>query len=125
MDMVRGIVGLNGFALPQGLFDRLGPLTSTFHSLGVVAVSWNAHDFESTAFWIVVLMFVALACPNTMQILWRYEPALGVKAQTTKSLIGRIGEWDASLPWTMAMSAIAALAVISMGGPSEFLYWQF
>jgi len=125
IDLVRGIVGLNGVALPHALFDKLGPLTSTLHSLGVVADSWSEQDFAKTATWIFILMFVALACPNTIQILSRYEPALGVKPQPTKLLIGKIGQWDASLPWTMAVSAIAAIAIISMGGPSEFLYWQF
>ena len=70
-------------------------------------------------------MFVALACPNTLQILARYEPALGVKSQSIKFPIGRIVEWDASLPWAIAVSVIAAVAIVSLGGPSEFLYWQF
>ena len=39
IDMVRGIVGLNGIALPHALFDKLGPLAATFHRLGVVADS--------------------------------------------------------------------------------------
>jgi len=37
----------------------------------------------------------------------------------------RIVEWGASLPWAIAVSAITAIAIVSMGGPSEFLYWQF
>ena len=75
--------------------------------------------------WIVVLLFVALACPNTLQILACYEPALGVKRQATKLVFGRIVEWEASLPWAIAVSVIAAIAIGSIGGPSEFLYWQF
>src|SRR5215469_12730355 len=126
IDLVKGIMGLNGIALPQALFDHLGPLTSTFHSVGVIADgSWNSRDFVKAAIWISGLMFVALACPNTLQILARYEPALGVKSQPTKLLIGRITEWSASLPWAIAMSAVAAIAIGFIGGPSEFLYWQF
>src|SRR5271163_3884787 len=126
IDLLKGMIGLNGIALPQDLFDRLGPLTSTFHGIGVMAdESWNSQDFAKTAIWICVLMFVALACPNTLQILARYEPALGVKPQSTKLVLGRIFEWDASLPWAIAVSAIAAIAIVSIGGPSEFLYWQF
>jgi len=128
IDLVKGIIGLNGIALPQALFDRLGPLTNTFHGIGVIAaVSFSSRDFVKTAIWISVLMFVALACPNTLQILARYEPALGVKPQSTQLMIGkiRIVEWGASLPWAIAVSAITAIAIVSMGGPSEFLYWQF
>src|SRR5271166_3224038 len=36
IDLVKGVIGLNGIALPQALFDRLGPLASTFHSMGVI-----------------------------------------------------------------------------------------
>src|SRR5215469_8429959 len=126
IDLVKGIIGLNGIALPQALFDHLGPLTSTFHSIGVIADgSWNSRDFLKAAIWISGLMFVALACPNTLQILAPYEPALGVKSRPTKLVIGRIIEWNASLPWAIAMSAVAAIAIGFIGGPSEFLYWQF
>jgi alginate O-acetyltransferase complex protein AlgI len=128
IDLVKGIIGLNGIALPQALFDHLGPLTSTFHGIGVIpAESWSSQDFGKTAIWIGFLMFVAFACPNTLQILARYEPALGVKPQPTKFVIGRIKilEWGPSLPWAIAVSAIAGIAIVSIGGPSEFLYWQF
>jgi alginate O-acetyltransferase complex protein AlgI len=126
IDLVKGIVGLNGIALPRALFDHLGPLTSAFHRVGVFAdESWGSQDFVKTAIWISVLTFVALACPNTLQILARYEPALGVKPRSTKLVIGRIIEWNTSLPWAIAMSAVAAIAIASIGGPSEFLYWQF
>src|SRR5215469_1593248 len=105
IDLVKGIVGLNGIAVPQALFVHLGPLANAFHSIGVIADgSWNSRDFVKAAIWISGLMFVALACPNTLQILARYEPALGVKSQPTKLLIGRITEWSASLPWAIAMS---------------------
>jgi len=48
-----------------------------------------------------------------------------VKPRPTKFAFGRGVEWGASLPWAIAMSAIAAIAMVSLGGPSEFLYWQF
>src|SRR5271163_1378841 len=37
IDLVKGIIGLNGIALPQALFDHLGPLARTFHgAVGVI-----------------------------------------------------------------------------------------
>jgi alginate O-acetyltransferase complex protein AlgI len=125
IDLVKGIIGLNGIGLPQALFNHLGPLAETLHGVGVIAEPWSIQDFAKTAIWISLLMFVALACPNTLQILARYEPALGVRSQSTKLAIGRIVKWDASLPWAIAVSAMAAIAILSLGGPSEFLYWQF
>jgi alginate O-acetyltransferase complex protein AlgI len=124
IDLLKGTIGLNGIALPESFFVR--PLTGAFQSIGVIADGyWNNHDFAKTAMWIFVLLFVALACPNTLQILACYEPALGVKRPATRVAFGRIVEWEASLPWAIAVSVIAAIAIGSIGGPSEFLYWQF
>jgi len=125
IDLVKGIIGLNGIALPQVLFERLGPLASTFHVGVIAAEPLSSQDFVKTVIWISGLTFVALACPNTMQILAPYEPALGVKPRPTKLVLRRIVEWGPSLPWAIAVSAIAAIAIVSIGGPSEFLYWQF
>ena len=124
-DLVKGMIGANGVALPQALFDQLGPLGPALHRIGVIAEPWSVGDFTKMAIWIPILMFVVLACPNTLQILAPYEPALGVKPQSARFAIGRGFEWGASLPWAIAMSAIAAVAMASLGGPSEFLYWQF
>jgi alginate O-acetyltransferase complex protein AlgI len=126
IDLLKGMIGLNGIALPKAALDRLGPLTSVFHSIGIIAAGPSSGgDFIKTAMWISILTFVALACPNTLEILARYEPALGVKPRSTKLAIGRMFEWDASPAWAIAVSAIAAIAIGSIGGPSEFLYWQF
>jgi hypothetical protein len=127
IDLVKGIVGLNGLGLPQDLLGRLGPLAGILHGIGVVGEAGSGQDLISTGKLICLLLFIALALPNTLQILDRYEPALGVRPGSTKLSIGKTGilKWDPSLPWAIAMSAIAAIAFVSIGGPSEILYWQF
>jgi alginate O-acetyltransferase complex protein AlgI len=126
LDMAKGLSGLNGIALPQDLLDHSGRLDALLHSLGVTAVqSWTVQDFAQLAIWISVLMFVALALPNSLETLSRYEPALGVKPQVTTRGIERLLQWRPSLPWAIAVSGIAWIAVAAIGGTSEFLYWQF
>lgn len=124
IDLVKGMIGLHGILLPQAFIDHLGPLTRALHSIGVGGEPL-AIDFANAAKWILISMIVALACPNTLQILARYEPALGVKKQSAKVAFGRSLEWSTSLPWAIAMSVIAAFGMFSLSGPSEFLYWQF
>ncbi len=77
--------------------------------------------------WVTILLFIALVCPNTLEILATYEPALGVKPKPTAPALGgfRIPAWGPSLPWAVAISVLAAVAIFSTGVPSEFLYWQF
>ena len=125
IDLAKGLIGLNGIGLPEGLFDHLGPLAGTLHKLGVIAEPWSIGDFAKSAIWIFVLMVIALACPNTLEIMAPYEPALGVKPHPNKLGIRRLAEWSISLPWAIAVSAVAAIGIASLGGPSEFLYWQF
>jgi len=125
VDLVKGVFGLNGIGLPQTLFDHLGPLGERLRAAGVMAESWSLQDFAKTVIWISFLMFIALSCPNTLQILAHYEPALGVTPQSAKRQAGSLMQWSTSLPWAVMVSAVAAIAIVSMGGPSEFLYWQF
>jgi hypothetical protein len=75
--------------------------------------------------WIFVCLFIALACPNTLQILARYEPALGVKPRAPGGVSLSAIEWNTSLAWTVGISAIAVISIFFIGGKSEFLYWQF
>jgi alginate O-acetyltransferase complex protein AlgI len=111
LDLVKGALGLHGAGL---------------HGAAAVAATYGT-DLRHAAMWLVCLLFIALLCPNTLQILAPYEPALGVKPAATAPIIGqlRIPAWGPSLPWAVAMSLVAAVAIFSIGGPSEFLYWQF
>jgi alginate O-acetyltransferase complex protein AlgI len=127
-DLLKGLIGQNGVALPQEIYDHLGPLAGWLHHAGVASVApdlWNAKEFGRMMMWILVSMLIALAFPNTLQILARYEPALSVKLHTADFASKGISEWNASLPWAIGMSIVAAIGILSLGGPSEFLYWQF
>ncbi len=105
--LFQGMLGLHGIGW-SGLKD-------------VVGVS-----LKRMAFWIGASAFIALACPNTLQILSRYEPALGWKLSPQEGVApeARI-LWKPSLAWAVAMSMIVAIGMINLGGQSEFLYWQF
>jgi alginate O-acetyltransferase complex protein AlgI len=128
IDMISGLIGLNGIALPLVIYDYLGPLAGWLHHVGVTSLPpelWSGREFLIAVMWIVVLIFIALACPNTLEILAPYEPALGVKPPTADLRRGRLIKWNASLPWAILVSFMAAIAILSIRGESEFLYWQF
>jgi alginate O-acetyltransferase complex protein AlgI len=127
-DLLKGLIGHNGVALPQAIYDHLGPLAGWLHRAGVASVAsdlWSAKEFGRMVMWILVSMLIALAFPNTLQILARYEPALGVKPHTADFAPKGISEWNASIPWAIGVSIVAAIGILSLSGPSEFLYWQF
>lgn len=129
LDIIKGMAGLYGLALPQAVYDGLGPVAGMLQSIGVKAVApelWNARDFMMTMAWIFGLALIAYGLPNTLQILANYEPALGVKPPAAGvSWIQRALAWSASLPWAVAVSVLAMVGILKLGGPSAFLYWQF
>ena len=49
------------------------------HGIGLSGLSVTGSSLKRIAFWIAVPACIAFLCPNTLQILSRYEPALGWK----------------------------------------------
>ena len=73
ISLLQGMLGLHGIGLASGI------------------------GLQRATLWISVLAFLALACPNTLQLLSRYEPALGWKSSPRRIL------WSPSLAWAAAM----------------------
>jgi hypothetical protein len=130
-NILRGMAGLNGFALPGTIVDHLGAVARVVGRLDEVGLSGDA--LRSLAKWILLLGFFALALPNTLQLLSAFEPALGVKAGVTGtppagSRLATWGSrlaWRPTLAWAVAVCILAAYGMYHLGGNSEFLYWQF
>jgi D-alanyl-lipoteichoic acid acyltransferase DltB (MBOAT superfamily) len=126
-ELLQGMIGLNGITLPQQVFERLGSLTAMLQPIVSVSLApAGTAEFKSTITWIIALLVVALAFPNSLQILSHYEPAIGVGRRTEDlGKWARVLDWRPTLPWAFLMSAITVASVIKLGGKSEFLYWQF
>jgi alginate O-acetyltransferase complex protein AlgI len=125
---LEGMIGQPGVSLQQTTFDRLGSLGDWLHKIGVTSVGpelWVDKDLEKMMPWIVGALLIALTLPNTLEILDRYEPALGVKPSKTRSTVHGMLKWDTSLAWSVALAILAVMGMLSLAGPSEFLYWQF
>jgi len=97
------------------------------HGIGVSGLRASfALGLKTVALWSAASAFIALLCPNTLQILDRYEPALGWKPSLYEVARpqGRV-QWGPSVAWALAMSLIVTIGILNLGGRSEFLYWQF
>jgi hypothetical protein len=121
------MLGLNGVALPVMLYDHIGHLPGWVHRAEAKSMGFGASGvFQMLTIWILVLLFIALALPNTLQVLSQYEPALGVKPiPSDEGFRARAIAWKASVAWAIGVAVIAAIGVFHLGGNSEFLYWQF
>ncbi len=124
--MLIGMTGLSGIALPDAIHSRLGPLAGIMDKLGVTGKLEVDVDLRLMVVKVGLLGFIALLCPNTLRLMARYEPALGIGPEPTERLLrsGRFA-WRPSLAWALVACAVMALGVMRLGGRSEFLYWQF
>jgi D-alanyl-lipoteichoic acid acyltransferase DltB (MBOAT superfamily) len=124
VSVFKGMLGLNGIELPRLFIEKLAGLGLPLHL--VSAVDMPAKAFVVMQLWIFALLAIALALPNGLQMMARYEPVLGVNERPANTgLLPFALTWKPTLLWAFALSALAAVAIIQVGGPSEFLYWQF
>jgi D-alanyl-lipoteichoic acid acyltransferase DltB (MBOAT superfamily) len=121
----KGMIGGYGATLPQAILSRLGPMAGWLQAFGVQP-AWTSGSFLLTATArIAVLLFIALALPNTLELLAAYEPALGVKPAKTPGRLLRVTEWHPNGTWAIGLACVALAGMLSLGGVHEFIYWQF
>jgi alginate O-acetyltransferase complex protein AlgI len=124
LDVLSGMVGLNGIAVPRGLVEPLGlvDVAQRFFAID----DGGATEFILTNAWIFALFLIATLLPNSLQILARYEPALdvGQRPAHTPKLAGFL-RWQPTVAWAFAVGVAAAAAILRLSAESEFLYWQF
>lgn len=122
LDIFRGLFGINGVALPLGIYERLG--SGWLQQHGVTVVVWESEDFLKLGVLIPLLLAIALFLPNTQEVLAAHEPALGFKHGPDRDRRINVA-WSPSLLWSAGVAAAAMIAIFQLAGPSEFLYWQF
>ncbi len=119
--IVSGMIGGYGVGLPDAIGNQLGPLKSHLEALGVSFYLGGGIRFIETYAWVAAAAVVAFAFPNTQEILSRFEPALDFDAKRAP----RRWLWQPRRAWAIWIGVIAAVSVLSLNRPSEFLYFQF
>jgi len=128
INVASGMVGLNGAALPAAIAYRLPEFVEAAEAIGVSFSAGGGSDFVHTWLWIVALFLIAVAAPNTQEIMRNYAPALnfgekeGVKAST-----GPLSwlTWKPSVAWSLATAMFVVGGALTLAQPTAFLYFQF
>ena len=122
LNVVRGMSGGFGMALPQALADRLPWLADLGGALGVQFYLGGGGRFVETWAWITGAAVIAFAAPNSQEIMRRVRPALTgpVFNSPIFSLV-----WAPRVAWAVALGVVGAIGFLSLSNPSEFLYFQF
>ena len=126
--MLQGMLGLNGVALPNAIAARLGSAWPTLVDLGFTSYLGGGSQFVLAWLWVLLLLMIVLALPNTQQIIRRFEPASRADDAGARGEAG-VGHrglaWAPSPTWAVAVGLMAASGVLAMNSVSEFLYFQF
>ncbi|MDD3023801.1 MAG: MBOAT family protein [Syntrophomonadaceae bacterium] len=98
--VIQGMLGLNGFVLPEWLAAHLGGLASW----GIVFQKVTLADLPQAMIFLTISLLIALTARNSMQIEDRWQPNL-----LSAVLVG----------------AMAITAILNLTRVSEFLYFNF
>jgi len=121
----EGMLGVNGWSIPESIYNQLGPLAALLGTVGLSPGLELALPFQKTLVWLFMMAAIAMLAPNSLQLLRTYEPAFGWKLDPTRRTFGNWDAWRPTAAWALVISLIAAAGALHIGGESEFLYWQF
>ncbi len=131
-DIVAGMAFAHGVALPDVIDSRLHGLATVLAHLGVSFVPAPLPTLLTLAGWIVVLLAIALIPPNTLQILYAYEPAITMPLPFDQDRrvapFRRLWQglkWQPSTGWAIAAAGLSACGILALNQVTAFLYWQF
>ncbi len=121
----QGMIGMFGATLPEAILNRIGPAGPWLTALGFTP-AWTSGSFLMEAtLRIAALLAIALCLPNTLEMLARFEPAIGVKPAKQPERLVRLLTWEPTSAWALTLAVVTLAGVLSLGELSEFLYWQF
>jgi alginate O-acetyltransferase complex protein AlgI len=120
--MLRGMAGLNGFALPDHWLPRWGEFGAWLAAQGVAFNDTRGLVRTGLVNWIVILLIIVWFAPNTQQIMRDAQPALGVPETGGAASCLR---WRPVAWLALPCAALAVLIVVNLHRKSEFLYFQF
>jgi alginate O-acetyltransferase complex protein AlgI len=107
LSMLGGMAGLHGSQAVNVASGAPG-MRSILHAVS---------DLE----WFAIMYFIIWALPNTQQIFADFAPGL---ERVQQSMHARL-RFNFGTPWAVAIGCAFVLGILSVGGSSEFLYFQF
>lgn len=112
LDLLAGMAGMHGVVAPGASGGGMAQVLGAF--------GLAPDDYKRC---IKLALFFAMAwfLPNSLQIMAAAQPVIGVKVEPAPRLLA----WRPSWHWAVVTAIAAFIAVMSLNGTSEFLYFQF
>ncbi len=131
LNILQGMAGLNGIALPNAILVRLGDLGGWLQQMGVS--SYHGGGAYLVKAWIgcAVLIPFVICLPNIQDIFGCYKASLSELDGNRKSVfwpgyqLTKAILWQPRRIWAIYSSVLMVLGVMTLGQISDFLYFQF
>ncbi|PCI31719.1 MAG: membrane-bound O-acyltransferase family protein [Alphaproteobacteria bacterium] len=129
--LLKGMTGMHGVSLPNGLAVQLGGFGEFLNERGVNFTLGGGRNFVMTYLWVIVLLPVAVAWPNTQQIMEKFEPSFDkifdnpMTTFMSNNILMRRIKFNFSYRWAFTLAIISTLGILALSEVSEFLYFQF
>jgi D-alanyl-lipoteichoic acid acyltransferase DltB (MBOAT superfamily) len=126
--LLGGMLGAHGmgpgFPVPAWLGSQMGGFSEALYAHGAIAMAarWQDSLHAVGAIAALVALYLVVWClPNTQQI---FPGPVSVGDSIQRNQFAWL-RWRCSLPWAVALGGATAIGLLSVGGTSEFLYFQF
>ena len=129
INVLQGMVGINGFVLPGKYFSYLNQITGLGDYL--TNIGWVFSSDRSVMFgrdeviYLGVLLLIVLYAPNTQQFMSRYKPVYEKTKGKYIDTNSRNIPWRPQVFFALFIGILAAYSISTLGHVSEFLYFQF
>ena len=124
MRLWKGMLGLNGIALPDRHLAALGHLGLNPSAFGLSADPLILNPALEVLVWIFGLVAIAVLLPNSQQLIG-LAPVEGARPGPPMPAWARWAQWRPSMPWALVTSCVAVVVVLHLTQVSEFLYFKF
>lgn len=126
-EIVRGMTGGFGVALPEAIGNQIGTLAPILENFGVSFYLGGGARFVEIWAWIAFAAAISFFLPNTQELTCRFEPAFDFKPSTevTAGRLVRRLIWVPSRRWAVCLGLLTVFSLLSLNRPNEFLYFQF
>ena len=113
----QGLFGITGIAPPEELMKFIGIWSNTSHEQIVHSV-YSVQQFVWMVTSIGIGLAITLLSPSAIEIF--RSAAVPEHGKTETSLT-----WHATISWAISIGGLAALSMMQLSSPSEFIYFNF
>jgi D-alanyl-lipoteichoic acid acyltransferase DltB (MBOAT superfamily) len=113
LHVLRAMFGVGGIVMPEGM------MAASSH----VRLVHEVYAYADAAWWVAGLFLISMFAPSTQQMMRRFRPALDA-AEVEPFRYGFV-EWKPSALWAVVVFSLFCAVQYKMGGPAEFLYFNF